>query len=159
MKKKIIIWIFIWLASNGYAQLVIQKSSISPSGGTLNAGEQQIVFTTGEIMVQEKSVSELSLSEGFINPEIRNETGITGFDTLTGVKIYPNPVADWLNVSLPETSNYELFLYDTTGKLILQRQTSENIKFSLSNLHKGNYILISVDRKNQLYDQRVIVKK
>ena len=47
----------------------IEKFSIDSGGASASAGGIQILYTIGEVNVQEYSTSTLSVSEGFINPQ------------------------------------------------------------------------------------------
>ncbi|WP_299335804.1 hemagglutinin protein [uncultured Psychroserpens sp.] len=52
------------------AQTIV-KSSIDSGGASSTSGNIQIVYTIGEVNVQELSTSSISISEGFINAELR----------------------------------------------------------------------------------------
>jgi len=49
----------------------IEKFSIDSGGASTSAGGVQILYTIGEVAVQEVSTSTLSISEGFINPDLK----------------------------------------------------------------------------------------
>ncbi|MGJ8665007.1 MAG: hemagglutinin protein [Patiriisocius sp.] len=65
MKK--ILFIALLASCSIYAQTIV-KSSIDSGGGSVSAGNIQMVYTIGEVMVQERSAGNIQLSEGFINP-------------------------------------------------------------------------------------------
>lgn len=68
MKLKIKITGFAVLISClGFSQ-TIEKFSIDSGGGTASAGNIQILYTIGEVNVQELSAGNVQISEGFINP-------------------------------------------------------------------------------------------
>ncbi len=56
------------LASCSINAQTIVKSSIDSGGGSVSAGNIQMVYTIGEVRVQERSAGNIQLSEGFINP-------------------------------------------------------------------------------------------
>jgi len=53
----------------GHAQS-IEKFSIDSGGASVNSGGIQILYTIGEVNVQELSAGGISISEGFINPAL-----------------------------------------------------------------------------------------
>ncbi|WP_431133774.1 M28 family peptidase [Psychroserpens mesophilus] len=72
------------------------------------------------------------------------------FDTLgldnflvSEVNLFPNPVKTQLNIEIPDhTTSVALDLFDVSGKLILQQNTSEEItSLSMKNLPRGIYFL------------------
>ena len=159
MKKLLLITtlLFVFVAT---AQVALKKSSISTTGGTTTVGNKQVVFTVGEVNIQETDVGNTHLSEGFIGPDIAVALGITDYGTLTGIELYPNPVTDRFSVNLPQTSLYDFYLYDLQGKQIFFRQ-SQNIKesFDISRLTAAGYMLIVIDRQNQLKKVFKIIKE
>ena len=159
MKKLLLITtlLFVFVAT---AQVALKKSSISTTGGTATAGNKQVVFTVGEVNIQETDVGNTHLSEGFIGPDIAEALGITDYGTLTGIELYPNPVTDRFSVNLPQTSLYDFYLYDLQGKQIFSRQ-SQNIKesFDIIRLTAAGYMLIVIDRQNQLKKVFKIIKE
>lgn len=46
----------------------IEKFSVDSGGGSVTSGNIQMLFTIGEVMVQERSAGNIQVSEGFINP-------------------------------------------------------------------------------------------
>jgi hypothetical protein len=148
--KKIVTIIVLLFITLGFGQTTIKKSSISSGGGSATVGNTSVVYTIGEIAVQENTVGSVHLSEGFIGPDIA-VLGIEDYGQLQGVNIYPNPVETDLNISLPEYNNYELYLYDLNGKQLINTTiTDENQTImDLSVQKTGMYLLIIVDRKNK----------
>lgn len=65
MKK--IVLIALVLTGSMYAQS-IEKFSIDSGGASVSAGNIQVLYTIGEVMVQERSAGNIQVSEGFVNP-------------------------------------------------------------------------------------------
>jgi len=61
------------------------------------------------------------------------------------INIYPNPVKDVLNISIPQGVDvYNIILMDVTGRVLKEISTAgsgQKISFSLSSFSNGNYIL------------------
>ncbi len=141
------------------AQISIKKNSISTSGGVMISGSQEIIYTVGETNIQEVDTGNIHLSEGFIGPDITEALGITGYGTLTGITVYPNPVKDYFMLNLPENGTYEVYFYNLQGKQILYRQTKKSEEtFEVSQLPVSGYMLIVIDRKNKLKKSFKIIK-
>ncbi len=159
MKKILLIlmMLFVYVTS---AHVSLKKSSISTSGGTMTLGNQEVIFTVGETNIQEIDTGNMHLSEGFIGPDIVEALGITDYGTLSGISVYPNPVKEDFNLSLPQGGTYEVYLYNLQGKQIFFRQvngTQQN--FDISRLTAAGYMLIVIDRDNKLKKSFKIIKE
>jgi hypothetical protein len=70
MKTKITLLIPLLMSFLGTAQ-TIEKFSIDSGGASATVGGIQILYTIGEVNVQELNTSSISISEGFINADFR----------------------------------------------------------------------------------------
>ncbi len=143
------------------AQVALKKSSISTTGGSRSSGNQTVIFTVGEVNVQEADAGNIHLSEGFIGPDLTEALGITDYGILSGLSVYPNPVTNKFNINFPQGGNtYEVYLYNLQGKQIFFRQ-SQDIKqtFDISRLTATGYLLIVIDRQNKLKKTFKIIKE
>lgn len=64
------------------------------------------------------------------------------------IKVFPNPVSDYLNISFPEKTagNLEISILDLTGKLYMESsikidKQGESLKLDIKKLPLGNYLL------------------
>jgi hypothetical protein len=91
----------------------------------------------------------------YIVPRSVNDftTGLPQYLTENDLVVYPNPVADQLNVTL-RTSAFEvtsLMVFDINGKLILSHPVNDNqISVNAQNLATGSYFLRLTDGKNNV---------
>lgn len=61
---------------------------------------------------------------------------------IESLKIYPNPVATYLNIELNNNDGYIIQIYDLLGKLYFQKESSSSIEvLDISNLNSGMYLL------------------
>jgi uncharacterized repeat protein (TIGR01451 family) len=82
-----------------------------------------------------------------------DELSIDGFD-LSRIKIYPNPVKEKLNLSIPfEVNLNAVELFDIQGKLIKSFENKNELDFS--SIQKGIYIL-RLDTDKGVYNYKVI---
>jgi len=157
--KKIIIILFLLNISIGYGQVNIKKSSVSTVGGSATVGSTSLTYAIGEVAVQENTQGNTHLSEGFIGPDILQALGVEEFSELQGVKIYPNPVADYIHIDLSQSGNYRMYLFDLNGKLINDYQTVEDTyDINVENLQAAVYLLIIVDNEHKLKSMLKIQK-
>ncbi|PAM96414.1 hypothetical protein B4N84_03055 [Flavobacterium sp. IR1] len=82
---------------------------------------------------------------------------VATFDKVANVVVYPNPTSDIVNIVLTDNSNHHLYLYDNTGRLILNKFAEGNQdQISLKNLSKGMYFIKVVDSENKVDIKRII---
>ena len=74
-----------------------------------------------------------------------------------GASIYPVPFINDLHIELSKVDNYDVVIYDVTGKLILRENivNTNQIKLQLNNIEKGQYIVVIKD-DNQVITQKII---
>jgi len=134
--KKIINSILFLLAVTVNAQN-IEKFSIDSGGATSISGGIEIVFTIGEVNVEELAVSNIQLSEGFINS---SSSGALSVNSLikNQIIIYPNPTSKYINISSKNNiDNIEIF--NLQGKKVLTA-TNKN-KIVIDKLQTGFYLV------------------
>ncbi len=140
------------LVTTGFSQTELRKSSLSTGGGSASSGNLYMVYAIGEIGVQESTSGNILLSEGFVGPDLTALVGIEDYGVLNGLKIYPNPVKDMLQINLLQTGTYEVHIFDLTGKEILNRniEDSNEAQYNIANFKTGVYLLVIADRENKL---------
>ncbi len=148
--KKLLIIILALTASFGFSQTTLVKSSISSGGGSTTQGNTYLVYTMGETFVQEANQGSTHLSEGFIGPDLAAILGIEDYTQLEGVRVFPNPVKNFLSIELPEYNKYEIHLFDMTGKELINTSVdNDQMQYDLSQLRAGIYLLSVIDRENK----------
>ena len=71
------------------------------------------------------------------------QAGATGIEDMdkSDISIFPNPVKDIFNISMDKEIE-EIFVFDYSGKLILQKEVSANeTSINTSNFSKGVFVL------------------
>ena len=150
LKKTILILVLLSLVA-GYGQVNIKKSNVSTGGGSATVGNTTLTYAIGEVSVREDTQGNTHLSEGFIGPDILTAVGIENYGELTGIEVYPNPVDTYLNLELPDTARYEIYLYELTGQQLLSVDTADDtrLQLNLSLYPPAVYMLMVVDRNNK----------
>ncbi|MBP7173192.1 MAG: T9SS type A sorting domain-containing protein, partial [Cloacibacterium sp.] len=73
------------------------------------------------------------------------------------IGIYPNPAADWLNMSNNISTNADYTVYNTVGQIMSQGKIMDR-KINISRLKKGTYIL-SITENNVTTANLKFIKK
>lgn len=100
-QHSIIAIVLLFMYTHSYSQS-IEKFSIDSGGDSTNSGSIQLLYTIGEVNVQESSVGNVTVSEGFINASLRIQVSPLVF--LQGPILNPN-TAGLMNDNL-RTASY-----------------------------------------------------
>ena len=148
--KKVLLSICLCAALGANAQTAVKKSSISIGGGSHTSGNMQIIYAIGETAINETDQGTKHLSEGFVGPDILTALGVEDYSEIDGLQYYPNPVETYLNFELPDNDNYEIFVFDMTGKSVCQGHINQNNNHvNMQNLPVANYLVIIINRQNK----------
>ncbi len=160
MKTKLTI-LFISVIFFGYSQTEILKSSISCGGVTTAVGNLKLIYSIGENAIQERVVGSLQLSEGFLNPiPIGVVLGTDDFLELEGIRVYPNPTVDYVNLKFDSVSDYEIALFDIVGKQLASYKSNNiDFKIDMNPFTSGVYFINIKDTINKQFKVFRILKK
>jgi hypothetical protein len=161
MMKKLLTLTLTLLVSLSFGQTAIKKENISTDGGSQTNGTTTVVYTVGEIAIQENSNGTIHLSEGFIGPDIAEAMDIKDYTLLQNINIYPNPTQDFVNINFENESEYQINVTDLSGKIIYTFEENNQLeqRINLQNLKVGVYLLVIKDVKFKKYKIFKIVKK
>ncbi len=71
---------------------------------------------------------------------LSNVKGVTE-DDIKGYSVYPNPVSDYLKIQALEDKNCKYFIYDGTGRLVVEDELSQTQSIDVRHWNKGEYLL------------------
>jgi uncharacterized Ntn-hydrolase superfamily protein len=71
--------------------------------------------------------------------------------------IYPNPTSDYITLDNKTEENYDLFLFDITGKLLSQESIYKIKNLNISQYKSGTYVL-KITNDNRTLVKKVIIK-
>jgi hypothetical protein len=120
MKKKLILMLFVLTAMGSWAQMV-KPFTVNSTGGSAALGGNVYDWSFAEMTLINTAVSgNLIVTQGLLQP-IDPNVGTDELPTLSeGVKIFPSPTIDLLNLetslNLPGRLSYQLM--DMTGKMV-----------------------------------------
>lgn len=97
----------------------------------------------------------------FVQSNFLHTLGIDNFTQLNNVKMFPNPAINHINISLPNTNQYNIEIYTLTSQLVLSKSINDtkNVKLNISKLTRQRYLLIVKDLKNKRYKTFYLLKK
>lgn len=126
-----------WRLNEGTGQTVTDRST-NANNGTL--GNTSAVETT--------------------DPSWSTSCGVTGIENYSidnHIKMYPNPVNSYLNVT-GITCRTTISLYDVIGKLIMTTETEVNTTIDTNTLLQGIYTVVTESNKGRSFN-KIIVQK
>ncbi len=148
--KKVFFSLCLCVAMGANAQTAVKKSSISTGGGSHTTGNMQIIYAIGETAINETDQGTKHLSEGFVGPDILSTLGVEDYSEINGLQYYPNPVENNLNFELPDSNNYQIYVFDMTGKALMQQKINQDdSRINMQNLPVANYLVIVINRQNK----------
>jgi hypothetical protein len=72
------------------------------------------------------------------------------------VRIFPVPAKEVLNIHISRPANAMLYLFDSTGKLVLQNKLFQQNQLNISALHEGLYFLKIIESGKTLVNRKLI---
>ncbi len=144
MMKFISLFVFLWSCLSFSQQLVNQ--SIDSGGETVSVSNLQIIYTVGEVNIQEFQGG-FQVSEGFINPLVLETLSVVNsILSSNAIVLFPNPATTNIFIKgLEKKTKY--IVYDTSGKKILEGVLFlANSQVDISHLQSG-YYLVKLDNQ------------
>ena len=136
--KKIILFLLLTVSMSISSQ-TIEKFSIDSGGSNSISGGLEILYTIGEVNMNELNTATISVSEGFINPTNNSVLLIDEIEfTKNYFSVYPNPTSEIIHIDSEVIIN-KVELFDLLGKQVIS--TNEITEINLNKLSKGIYIL------------------
>lgn len=138
----------------------IEKFSIDSGGNSTSNGNIIVLYTIGEVNVQELNAGNILLSEGFISSDF-GETLSIGDENSIGnqLLLYPNPAKDlvtFANLPLGET---QIKVFDLSGKEVFSKHiNSETTTINTTNFANGVYLL-RFDHNGDIVHKKLVVNK
>lgn len=154
IKMKHILSLIIGLSCFLTQAQTIEKFSIDNGGASITNGNITLLYTIGEVNIQELNAGNILLSEGFINSNFGETLNITEVNPIENqLLLYPNPAEEVFYVSSSEPI-IQLTLYDVSGKQIAQTGKTQML---ISDLASGVYFVkISTETNHTI--KRLVVK-
>ncbi|MCD2260953.1 T9SS type A sorting domain-containing protein [Psychroserpens luteolus] len=132
---------------------IIEKFSLDSGGASIISGNIQVIYTIGEVNVQELSAGNVHISEGFINSDGFSTT--LGIDDIeeNGILIFPNPTTSEINIKTFFLID-SIEMYNSLGKKVVNIKNTNNVKIGY--LSSGIYFL-RLKTGNFVINKKIIV--
>lgn len=85
-----------------------------------------------------------------------NTKPITVKEPLPSIKIYPNPAYEQISFDLPYSKQWDLWVFDVTGKVVLQKQNITNNQLNISTLQQGVYYLRFRNNEGEIFNTKLM---
>ena len=158
--KKLCTIIALFVTVIGFSQTAIEKSSISSGGGTTINETTSVTYTIGEVAVNETTVGNIHISEGFISSKILKTLGVVEYASLENIQVYPNPTIDFVTINFKKEANYTISIFNNSGQELNTIQTSfSEQQISFESYAAGMYLILIKNSQKQLYKTFKIIKK
>lgn len=149
------ILLFLFLSVNCFSQQLYRQTF---SGGyTASANGKYLVgeafnrtYSDGNLTVGESILYQISLLNTLSIDEVNNQN--------SDVLVYPNPVEDELFIQHQDISNWQVQVYDVTGKQVTSAFVSQD-SMNLSFLSSGTYYLVFTNEEKLVTVTKKIIKR
>lgn len=139
--KLLLVYLLIFATAILSAQSM-DKTVVASAGNTMTNSEVTIGYTIGEPIIG-MVYNDGSIDQGFWAGSLLVEP-ISEVGALNGIKVYPNPVIDELNIYTDGNQIYGITLFGVDGKRAMLQKVDSTLlehKINLSYLSKGMYVL------------------
>ena len=151
-KSLLIALLFTSFLSNAQEVIATQGDYFSNTNGS-------ITFTIGEVVVETLSNGSNNITQGFNNQAELVVLGVDDIENDFQALVFPNPVADNLQLDIVDYTGLNYRIYDLQGRLISSKnilETKTNI--NLSKYSDGIYLLLLLNENNQKLKTYRIIK-
>jgi hypothetical protein len=141
------------------SNFIFSQENIVSSGNSITGPNGSASYTVGQIAYNYLSDSTTNISEGLQQPIEVITLSFDNFDVNANlIKVYPNPITDFITLSTETSFNGSYALYDLQGKLLEEKKiTGVENRIDFQNLSIGVYIL-NVFSNTNLKKQFKIIK-
>src|SRR5690606_15214558 len=121
----------------------IEKFSIDSGGNSTSNGNITVLYTIGEVNVQELNAANIFISEGFISSDFGETLSIGDDNSMDNqLLLYPNPAKDLVTITNLPYGETRIMVFDITGKVILSKLTNaETTTINTANFSNGVYLM------------------
>jgi hypothetical protein len=84
---------------------------------------------------------------------------IQEFETIPGVRMYPNPAQQWVSIELDEQAAFNISVFDMHGKIVIREDAQGKVLLNLGNLQNGIYLVSLTDEDGRTHHSKLIITK
>lgn len=148
--KKILLGMALIFSGISYSQTV-SPEVIASAGAHFAIPNMQMSWTLGETVTETFSNGSSTFTQGFQQSNI-SLVGVESLDTNVEIQVYPNPISDFLTVTVSANAlNSKMLLIDGSGKTVFTGTVGElDFKIDFSAYAKGMYYLNFTNEQGQI---------
>ena len=153
------ILVFLLMSLSGFSQTV-SKQVISPLGGTAFSDTHKLSYTTGEVVVGAMTSEDgsIQLGNGYYPSLDLSTLNTESAELQLQVKVFPNPTTETIFITHPSSNSFKVFIYDLTGKVLLQKEVGKQEPINIEKYPTGTY-LINVTTEDKKTNSYKIIKQ
>ena len=162
MSKYIILSFFLVLSQNLKGQGVYPITS-SHAGYAVLEGQGSVSWSVGQVnsLTRVSSDDAFQISEGIQQPESPYLlVGTKKMPTISelGIRLFPNPVKDFIEISFTKELPDKVLISDFNGRLLKSYSINESLRMDIGDLPGQSYILTFFFDKNQIRSSLPVIK-
>ena len=123
----------------------------------LSAGVGGSTYSYGGVVVPEAEFPCSVFIDWVRVYKLESTVGIETVSSEAGFKVYPNPVKENLNIQSVVPGEYQVMLFDVTGRAVMQRICSASVTIGVSGFVEGCYMLV-IDNGEQTVSKKIIIE-
>jgi len=160
MKTLTLLSVFIFIISTTFCQNT-NLEVISTGGDYMKKANSSLSWTIGEIATETLSDTSNILTQGFQQSKLTvisiKENEIPEFD----IKVYPNPTKYLLSIEIDseEINDFQIMLFDLSGKKISQTKMTEKKKNIDMNIYPTSTYILKITKKEKEISSYKIIKQ
>jgi len=119
----------------------IEKFSIDSGGESFTSANTQLIYTIGEVHIQELNATNTKISEGFITPILFVSTANVNTNNITNLSVFPNPISTFLKIKANENLS-KITIFNQLGQLVkILKINKTETTINFSRISSGTYLL------------------
>jgi hypothetical protein len=157
MKSLLFIFFTIFCFGNGLSAQSLALEVVANAGDYAENSSGSLSWTVGELVTETIGNAGIILSQGFhqFNLNLVSTSEKLPFS----VKIFPNPITEFLQIEMDAAQTISIQIFDVMGKIAYQSSQKSNTVFiEMRTLSAGTYFLKLIDQNTKKTNIYSIIK-
>lgn len=144
-----------------WASLVLAQESANSAGGNASGGGGSVAFSVGQVVYTTNTGNSGSIAQGVQHAYEFFTFGFSETELSISLKVFPNPVAEYLILEISDYTNEELLyqLFDMQGNELSKEQiVKQQTLINMNGLPTATYFMNVVNQENKKVQCFKIIK-
>ena len=139
----------------------ISKELIGVAGNSITNENASISFSVGESVVGLMTSEDytVQLGNGYYPSLDLEALDINTPEIIMNVRVFPNPAQDYVSISYPQESVFEVSVLDLNGKLVHKGVYVNNEPISFRSFSPGSYVIWVINKQTKQRNSYKIIKR